>query len=131
MSTSVNSASASLATASVRSGSDNSCTAAHKLVRHSLRVSHSPVARGTSTHDFVGYEKKQHEWWTFEEARAWVHKLELWRFRRKGGGQRSWKEYCAKGFPNLPRRPEKFIPTHADVIYAASGWKGFQDWATW
>jgi len=78
--------------------------------------------------DFLGYEKKQTEWWPFQEARAWVHKLELWRFRSKGGGQRSWKEYCAKGFPNLPRRPAKHIPTHPDVIYAKDGWKGFQDW---
>jgi predicted helicase len=78
--------------------------------------------------DFLGYANKRHEWWDFQEARAWVRKLELWRFRRKAGGQLSWKEYCAKGFPNLPRRPEKSIPTHPDVIYAKTGWKGFQDW---
>lgn len=79
--------------------------------------------------DFLGYGKKLgREWWTFDKARAWVHKLELWRYRPQGGGQRSWKEYCYKGFPGLPPRPKDSIPTAPDMVYAKSGWKGFQDW---
>ncbi len=77
--------------------------------------------------DFLGYEKKQ-DWWPFEQSRAWVHKLELWRLRPQGGGQRSWKDYCVNKFSNLPKRPEDFIPTAPDMVYAKSGWKGFQDW---
>ncbi|MGH7953902.1 MAG: hypothetical protein ACREFE_18545 [Limisphaerales bacterium] len=79
--------------------------------------------------DFMGYENKnERDWWPFEQARAWVHKLELWRHRPQGGGQLSWKEYCAGRIPNLPLRPEKNIPTAPDRVYAKSGWKGFQDW---
>jgi predicted helicase len=79
--------------------------------------------------DFLGYGKKiGRDWWPFDQARAWVHKLELWRFRPQGGGQLSWKEYCYKGFSGLPSRPDDFIPTAPDRIYAESGWKGFQDW---
>ena len=79
--------------------------------------------------DFLGYVKKiGRDWWPFDQARAWVHKLELWRFRPQGGGQRSWKEYCYKGFPGLPPRPKDSIPTAPDMVYAKAGWKGFQDW---
>jgi superfamily II DNA or RNA helicase len=74
--------------------------------------------------DFLGYERK---WWPFEQARAWVHKLELWRYRPQGGGQVSWREFCARRIPNLPPRPET-IPTAPGEVYAKSGWKGFQDW---
>ena len=69
-----------------------------------------------------------HEWWPFEQARAWVHKLELWRYRPQGGGQVSWKEFCARRIPNLPPRPVSNIPTAPGDVYAKSGWKGFQDW---
>jgi len=79
--------------------------------------------------DFLGYGKKiGRDWWPFEQARAWVHKLELWRLRPQGGGQRSWKDYCVNKFPNLPERPEDCIPTAPDMVYAKAGWKGFQDW---
>jgi hypothetical protein len=78
-------------------------------------------------HDWMGYQLGI-DWWTFQQAREWVHKLELWRFRPKGGGQVSWKEYCSGRVPNLPPRPVKNIPTAPDSVYAKSGWKGFQDW---
>jgi hypothetical protein len=79
--------------------------------------------------DFLDYDKRlDRDWWPFEQARAWVHKLELWRFRPQGGGQLSWKEYCYKGFSGLPPRPKDYIPTAPDMVYAKSGWKGFQDW---
>jgi len=80
-------------------------------------------------YDFLGYSKKLgRDWWPFQQARAWVHELELWRFRPQGGGQRSWKEYCAGRIPSLPPRPENDIPTAPDQVYADSGWKGFHDW---
>jgi predicted helicase len=79
--------------------------------------------------DFMGYQNKNdRDWWPFEQARAWVQKLELWRFRPQGGGQLSWKEYCSGRIPNLPPRPQINIPTAPDQVYAKSGWKGFQDW---
>jgi predicted helicase len=81
-------------------------------------------------HDFLGYSKKlDRDWWPFQQARAWVHKLELWRYRPQGGGLISWKEYCSGRIPNLPRRPQDNIPTAPDQIYAESGWKGWKDWA--
>lgn len=79
--------------------------------------------------DWAGYEKKAGpDWWPFEQARAWVHKLELWRYRPQGGGQVSWKAYCARKIPNLSPRPANEIPTAPDSVYKTSGWKGFQDW---
>lgn len=79
--------------------------------------------------DLLGQEPRYgHQYWPFEQAREWVHKLELWRFRQKGGGLISWRKYCHKGLPGLPPRPPKYIPTHPDEIYADSGWNGWQDW---
>jgi hypothetical protein len=79
--------------------------------------------------DFMGYKNNYDKnWWPFEQARAWVHKLELWRYRPQGGGQVSWKAYCSKKIPNLPPRPENNIPTAPDSVYKESGWKGFPDW---
>jgi len=79
--------------------------------------------------DFMGYKNKYDKnWWPFEQSRAWVHKLELWRYRPQGGGQVSWKAYCSGKIPNLPPRPENNIPTAPDSVYKETGWKGFQDW---
>lgn len=79
--------------------------------------------------DFMGYPKRfDSKWWSFQEARAWVHKLELWRFRPQGGGLISWKEYCSGRIPSLELRPKNNIPTAPDQVYAKSGWKGWKDW---
>jgi hypothetical protein len=80
-----------------------------------------------SWNDWIGKPERP-KWWPFEQARAWVHKLELWRLRPQGGGQLSWKDYCVNKFPNLPKRPKDCIPTAPDKVYVKSGWNGFQDW---
>ena len=58
---------------------------------------------------------KQFSYRPFENARRFVHKLEL-----KGGDK--WREYCKSG--ELP----KDIPKTPHHIYKNKGWKGVDDW---
>jgi superfamily II DNA or RNA helicase len=60
--------------------------------------------------DWLGQEKLS--WLPFEEAREYVHKLEL-------KSQRKWFEYCKSG-----EKP-KDIPSAANNIYKDKGWKGW------
>ena len=62
--------------------------------------------------DWLGQEKLS--WLPFEEAREYVHKLEL-------KSQRKWFEYCKSG-----EKP-KDIPSAANSIYKDKGWKGWPD----
>ena len=52
---------------------------------------------------------------SFEEARAFVHKLKL-------KNHHEWRSYCGSG--NKP----KDIPTTAEKTYKNKGWSGFGDW---
>jgi hypothetical protein len=54
-------------------------------------------------------------WRTFEEARAFVHKLDL----HSGD---DWRDYCNSG-----RRPSD-IPSNPDDVYEQSGWVSWGDW---
>jgi hypothetical protein len=52
---------------------------------------------------------------TFEDARAYVHKLGL-----QSNGD--WRAYCGSG-----EKPED-IPSNPQIVYADVGWEGFGDW---
>lgn len=54
-------------------------------------------------------------WRNFEEARAFVHTLNL-------KGQNDWRGYCKSG-----NKPEN-IPTNPNLAYKTEGWIGFGDW---
>lgn len=59
-------------------------------------------------------------WRLFEEARAWVQKLNL-------SGQREWYKYCVGRLPDKPPRPPD-IPTTPSVAYKNNGWLSWGDW---
>ena len=56
----------------------------------------------------------------FEEARAFVHALEL-------KSTDEWKAFCKGELPEKGIRPPD-IPTNPNNTYAKSGWKGMGDW---
>jgi len=62
---------------------------------------------------FVAYRLREHR--PFEEARAFVHKLNL-----KNTGE--WNQYCRSG-----DKPDD-IPTNPGRTYKDSGWKNWWDW---
>lgn len=54
-------------------------------------------------------------WMPFEEARAFVHELNL-------QNSKGWWEFCQSG-----QKPED-IPFNPNIVYAHNGWKSFGDW---
>ena len=55
------------------------------------------------------------EYKSFEEARDFVHKLNL-------KSQEEWSDYCKSG-----QKPDD-IPAAPERIYKKDGWKGLGDW---
>ena len=54
-------------------------------------------------------------WMEFEEAREFVHSLNL-------SNQNEWGKYCTSG-----KKPAD-IPSNPNLIYAEKGWEGYSDW---
>ena len=68
--------------------------------------------------DWLGYELV--EWRPFEEARAFVHTLEL-------KGTREWKAFSRGDMPEKGERPAD-IPGGPQKVYKDKGWNGIRDW---
>ena len=60
------------------------------------------------------------DWRPFEEARAFVHTLEL-------KGQKEWNAYSRGDMPEKGTRPPD-IPGRPDLVYKDKGWIGIRDW---
>lgn len=73
---------------------------------------------------FLGVEVSKYnsnrEFWPFEVARSFVHKLGLKRLV-------DWNAYCVGKFTNLPAKPIE-IPSNPHSKYKNLGWKGYSDW---
>ena len=69
------------------------------------------------TNDWLGTERV---WQPFEDARAFVHDLEL-------NSVTEWKAYIREHLRNKTPRPDD-IPANPDTIYNGQGWAGWPDW---
>ena len=70
---------------------------------------------GTGT---IAPQKRKYR--SFEEAREFVHALEL-------KSQKEWKQYCKGKLEGKISKPED-IPVVPDHIYKSQGWQGWGDW---
>lgn len=60
------------------------------------------------------------EFWSFEEARNFVHKLGL-------KNQKEWNDYCAGKLKHLPDKPIE-VPSNPAKKYKGKGWIDLKDW---
>jgi len=65
--------------------------------------------------DWLGDDCLRRNWRSFEDARAFVHKLGL-------KNTKEWASYCKSG-----KRPAD-VPSAPGTIYANAGWTGMNDW---
>lgn len=67
---------------------------------------------------FIAYSKR--EYLSYEEARTFVHKLEL-------KNSTEWYEYCLGTLPGRTTKP-KTISNRPEITYKEKGWIGWDDW---
>ncbi len=68
--------------------------------------------------EFIAYNKR--EYLSYDEARAFVHKLNL-------RNSTEWTDYCSGSFPDKAEKPES-ISNRPEVTYKEKGWTGWDDW---
>ena len=88
--------------------------------------------------DFLGNGgmPKDLDYWTYDQARAWVIKLELHKRRivrtegkRKNDARNKWNDFCAGLYPDLPFKPLE-IPSSIHHGYKDKGFKGYRHFIT-
>ena len=62
----------------------------------------------------------QRDFWSFEVAREFVHKLKL-------KNQKEWQAYCAGNFTHLPKKPLE-LPSNPAKKYKNLGWINLKSW---
>lgn len=71
--------------------------------------------------DWLGFKRKRNlNFKSYEEAKTFVHKLDL-------RTTREWEAYCRGQHPNKGTRPPD-IPRSPEAYYRDKGWKDYKDW---
>ena len=92
----------------------------------------------TTWPDFLGNggTSRDVEYWTYNQARAWVIQLELHKRRivrtegkRKNDARNKWNDFCAGLYPDLPFKPLE-IPSSIHHGYKDKGYKGYRHFIT-
>lgn len=79
------------------------------------------VAGWSGFPDWLGYKRKRGvNFKSYEEAKAFVHKLGL-------GSYREWEAFCQGKYPHKGTRPPD-IPRSPEAYYRDKGWKDYKDW---
>ena len=88
--------------------------------------------------DFLGNggSPRDVEYWTYDQARAWVIQLELHKRRivrtegkRKNDARNKWNDFCAGLYSDLPVKPLE-IPASIHYGYKDLGYKGYKHFIT-